>query len=110
MNFRERSTLAAGSLLFLLVSLPTALQPDGLRSCYREWRAYGGGSDNIHYSLLDQINRSNVQKLEIAWTFDSGDAMPDYDMECNPIVVHGVLFGSTPKLRVVALDAATGKR
>jgi glucose dehydrogenase len=109
MKPEERLMLAAGSLLLLLVSVPAAPQPDTSGSCYREWRVYGGGPDNIHYSLLDQINRSNVHKLQVAWSFDSGDAMADYDMECNPIVVHGLLFGSTPKLRVVALDATTGK-
>ena len=97
------------SLSLLQLVSPAAGQRDTSESTYREWRVYGGGPDNIHYSLLDQINRDNVQKLEVAWSFDTGDAMPNYDMECNPIVVDGVLFATTPKLRVVALEAATGK-
>ena len=76
---------------------------------YLDWKAYGGGPDNIRYSRLDQINRHNVRKLKVAWTFDSGDAFPGSEMQCNPIVVHGVLYATTPKLRVIALDAATGK-
>ena len=75
---------------------------------YRTWAAYGGGPDNIHYSSLAQINRKNVSQLQVAWTFDTGDAFPGSEMECNPIVVNGVLFATTPKLRVIALDAATG--
>src|SRR5438067_709891 len=75
----------------------------------RGWTAYGGGTDNIHYSTLKQINRKNVSRLQVAWTFDSGDAFTQSEMECNPIVVDGVLFATTPKLRVIALDAATGK-
>jgi quinoprotein glucose dehydrogenase len=70
---------------------------------------YGGTPDNIHYSSLRQINRGNVPKLAVAWTYDSGDAFPDSEMECNPIIEHGVLYATTPKLRLVALDAATGK-
>jgi|SRR5579863_10359728 len=76
---------------------------------YREWRVYGGGPDNIRYSKLDQINRGNVQNLEVAWTFDTGDAFAGSEMQCNPIVADGVVFATTPKLRVIALDAATGK-
>ena len=64
--------------------------------------------DNIHYSSLDQINRENVHSLQVAWTFDSGDQHPKSEMECNPIVVDGVLYATTPNGDVVALDAATG--
>ena len=52
---------------------------------------------------------SNVQKLKVAWTFDTGDEFKGSEMQCNPIVVDGVLYATTPKLRVIALDAATGK-
>ena len=76
---------------------------------YRDWRVYHGGAEGIHYSALDQINRGNVAQLEVAWTFDTGDAFNGSEMQCNPIVVDGVLFATTPKLRVMALDAATGR-
>jgi quinoprotein glucose dehydrogenase len=74
----------------------------------RTWSMFGGGPDNIHYSTLDQINRENVHSLQVAWTFDSGDQHPKSEMECNPIVVDGVLYATTPNGDVVALDAATG--
>jgi quinoprotein glucose dehydrogenase len=75
---------------------------------YRDWRVYGGSSDGTRYSALDQINRQNVTRLEPAWVYDTGDAFASSEMQCNPIVVDGVLFATTPKLRVIALDAATG--
>jgi len=74
----------------------------------REWPVYGGGPENIRYSTLNQINRENAARLAVAWTFDTGDAFPGSEMQCNPIVVGGVLYATTPKLRVIALDAATG--
>lgn len=74
-----------------------------------DWASYGGGPDQIRYSTLLQINRDNVSRLKIAWTFDSGDAYPGSEMQCNPIVVNGVLFATTPKVNVIALDAASGK-
>ncbi len=76
---------------------------------YREWRMFGGGEENIHYSTLDQITRENVSQLEVAWRFDSGDEFPGSEMQCNPIIVDGVMYATTPKLRVIALDAGSGK-
>ncbi len=78
-------------------------------SSYRGWEAYGGGYENIHYSSLKQITPANVNQLKIAWTYDSKDAYPGSDIQCNPIVVNGVMYLTTPKLRVVAVDAATGR-
>ena len=75
----------------------------------RDWSAYGGGPENTHYSTLAQINRENVSRLQVAWTFDTGDSFPGSEMECNPIIVRGVLYATSPKNNVVALDAATGK-
>ena len=95
----------AVALLMTVTGLTAASQTDR----HTAWPAYGGGTDNIHYSELSQITRKNVSKLQIAWTFDTGDAFLDSEMECNPIVVDGVLFATTPKLRVIALDAGTGK-
>ena len=76
---------------------------------YRDWKVYGGGPESMRYSTLDQINRENVQKLQVAWTFDTGDVFEGSEMQCNPIIVHGVLYATTSKLRVIALDAASGK-
>ena len=96
-------------VLLLVVHLTSCQNRIAPSSGYRDWKVYGGSPDNIHYSTLRQINRDNVHKLAVAWTYDSGDAFPDSEMECDPIVVHGALYATTPKLRLVALDAATGK-
>ncbi len=73
------------------------------------WSVVAGGPEGMRYSSLTQINRTNVAKLKLAWKFDTGDAFPSSEMQCNPIVVDGVLYATTPKLRVIALDAVTGK-
>ena len=77
---------------------------------YRSWKQVGGGSENIHYSALDQINTKNVTTLRIAWKFESNDAYPESDIQCNPIIIDGVMFVTTPKLRVAAVDAGSGKQ
>jgi quinoprotein glucose dehydrogenase len=76
---------------------------------WRDWRVYSGGPESIHYSGLTQIDRSNVKQLQVAWTFDAADASPGSEMECNPVVVNGVLYATTARADVVALDAASGK-
>lgn len=72
------------------------------------WPEYGGDAEGSRYSPLTQINRRNVASLRVAWSFETGDAFPDSEMECQPIVVNGVLYATTPKLRVIALNAGTG--
>jgi len=74
-----------------------------------DWAHYGGSTDNNRYSALKQIHRGNVNKLRVAWTYDTGDAFPGSEIQCHPMIVNGVMFATTPKLRVVAVDAVTGK-
>ena len=45
----------------------------------------------------------------MAWTYDTHDEFPGSEFQPNPIVIDGVLYATTPKLRVIALDAATGR-
>ena len=71
--------------------------------------AVAGTPDSPRYSPLTQINRGNASQLAVAWTYDTGDAFPHSEMECSPIIVDGLMYATTPKLRVIALDAATGK-
>lgn len=78
-------------------------------SAYRKWNHFGGSHENIHYSTLDQITPDNVDQLEVAWTYETGDAFEGSEMQCNPIIIDGVMYATTPKLRVIALDAATGQ-
>jgi quinoprotein glucose dehydrogenase len=72
----------------------------------RDWPVYGGTLQIDHFSSLKQINRNNVQRLGIAWTFDTEEPG---GLQTSPIVVDGVLYGLTPSQKVFALNAATGK-
>jgi len=90
----------------LLLALPALAGAQG-RSV--DWPVYGGSPDHTHYSTLAQITPANVATLRVAWTYETHDAFPGSEMQNNPIVLDGVLYATTPKLRVVALDAATGR-
>jgi quinoprotein glucose dehydrogenase len=71
-----------------------------------EWGEYLGGPDRNHYSSLDQIDLSNVKNLKVAWEYHAGDSG---QVQCNPIIVDGVLYAMTATVQPFALDAATGK-
>lgn len=72
-----------------------------------DWPAYGGDGARTRHSALTQIDKTNVQKLALAWQFDTGEKG---DTQTQPIVVGRTLFGYTPKHKAFALDAATGKK
>ena len=76
-----------------------------------DWPAHGGDPGHRQFSALDQINSGNVAKLKVAWTYHTRDAQPDNrsQIQCNPVVVHGVLYGTSAQLKTFALDAATGR-
>jgi quinoprotein glucose dehydrogenase len=71
-----------------------------------DWPMYGGAPENNHYSPLTQINRANVGKLAVAWSFDTRE---EGGLQTSPIVVNGTLYGISPSQKIFALDAATGK-
>jgi len=67
---------------------------------------------STHYSPLTEIDTNNVQHLQVAWTYHTGDAdtVNHSQIQCRPLFVDGVLYGTTPRLQLFALDAATGKQ
>lgn len=77
----------------------------------REWRHYGGTAGASRYSPVDRVNRSNVSRLKPVWIHRTGDAMqrPQTTIECTPIVVDGVMYITTARVKVQALNAATGE-
>ncbi|MES3018412.1 MAG: pyrroloquinoline quinone-dependent dehydrogenase [Bacteroidota bacterium] len=95
--------------LFLCIALVLALGMFAFTSQLddkEDWPAYLGGSDMNHYSSLDQINRSNVNKLEVAWKYNTLDSGV---FQCNPIIIKGVLYGISAAGNAFALNGATGK-
>ena len=95
--------------VFCVFSVILPAQRTAPKSGYREWKVYAGGAESIRYSALSQINRANASGLRAVWTFDTKDAFEGSEMQCNPLAARGLLFVTTPKLRVLALDAATGR-
>ncbi len=74
----------------------------------QDWPTYGGNKQGNRYSPLDQINTENVHNLEIAWMYNAA-LTKEGAIQCQPIVVNGVLYGTTPELNLFALHADTGE-
>lgn len=75
---------------------------------YKSWEVYRGDDGRNAYSSLNLINTSNVEELKVAWVYRTGDSKTGTAIQCNPIIIDGVLFATTPGLKIIALDAATG--
>src|SRR5262249_24676612 len=81
------------------LTLVGAAQRSGKPASYRGWSGYGGGPEQLRYSSLTQINRRNVAKLEVAWTYDTDESG---DLQTQPIVAGDILYAYSPNQRVLA--------
>lgn len=98
-------SLAQISLAILLVfcQLPATAQTE-LKS--ENWVSVGNDRGCMRYSGMTQINRQNVHELEIAWVYRTGEG--NKTCECTPLIIDGVMYITTNRLRCCALDARTG--
>lgn len=80
-----------------------------------EWHAYGRTGHGQRYSPLTQITPANVNQLEVAWTYRTGDVRGqpgdpvETTFQVTPLKIGETLFLCTPHQSVIALDAASGK-
>lgn len=75
-----------------------------------DWPSYQGGDARNQSSRLDQINVSNVKKLAVAWEYHTNDAGNNSQIQCNPLIINGILYGTSPTLKVFALNAVSGEK
>ena len=98
----------------IVLAFLTALFPSNLARA-QDWPAYGGDAGGMRYSGASQIDRSNVSRLAVAWTYHTGEAARRGDtfrfgaFEGTPILADGKLLLCTPFNRLIALDPATGR-
>jgi len=97
---------------FISCLLAAACQSPDDRKEYRSWTMAHGNGESNKYSSLTQIDTGNVTQLEVAWEFHTGDAdtAAHSQIQCNPIIVNGVMYATSPMLKVFAVDAATGQQ
>lgn len=110
--------IAAGNMFVAHPSVaPTGkgpgLTPVDPAHAQKDWAHYGNTEGGSRFAALDQINRSNVDKLKVAWTYHTGDvAISDgngAEDQLTPLQVGDKVFICTPHNNLIALDADTGK-
>ncbi len=103
-----KKLLACLQILMLLVACKNSNTPDN----YSGWANYAGTKDGIRYSSNNQVNTANVSSLKEAWRYSSHDKDTGSrtQIQCNPIMVDGILYGVTPQVKLFALNAATGSQ
>ncbi|HEX7458966.1 MAG TPA: hypothetical protein VF301_11065, partial [Ginsengibacter sp.] len=80
-----------------------------VKESYKNWNVYGGTKDAMHYSSLTEVDTTNVSRLQVAWTYHTGDAdtATHSQIQCNPVIIDGIMYALTPAMKLFALDAAT---
>ncbi len=86
------------------------LQPAPAGHENMDWPVYRGDPKGNQYVAVAQVHAANVQRLRPAWEYHTGDANQRSTMHANPIVVNGIMYITTPALKAVALNAATGRQ
>ncbi len=72
----------------------------------RGWTDYGGGPDQSKYVALDEIDKTNVSQLKVAWSYSTED---DRTYQWNPVIVDTIMYVLAKNSSLIALNAATGK-
>ena len=105
----NRNYLGFIPLIFLFYTV-TILSCSNNKKPYEDWTTYGGSTENIHYSALKEIDTNNINNLKPEWIYNTGDLdNSSTQMQVNPIIVDSFLYAVSPKLKLFALNAATGK-
>jgi quinoprotein glucose dehydrogenase len=100
---------------FFLLLLTGVLTLAGCTNNENDWRHYGGNNAGNRFSSLKDINLQNVKNLKIAWMYDTGEDSAhnkigrNIEIQCQPIMVNDILYGTTPLLKLFAVNAGTGK-
>lgn len=102
--FQPHPTVVAESGASAKVTAPDAGKSDG-----NDWTAYGRNTHGERFAQFDQINKSNVKDLQVAWTFHTGDlAIDGAEYQGTPLKVDDTVYLCSPLNNVFALDPVTG--
>ncbi len=103
----ERGLMKRARAAILMVCLAAVAAERGhAQSSRTTWAEYGGGPDNARHVTLDQINKSTLSQLSVAWTYPTEDTI---SYVFGPVVVDNVIYVLAKNNSLVALDATTGR-
>ncbi len=111
----SHTIILLGILLSTACKKPDSATGPASTGTGKDYPAYGGNKANTRYSHLAQITADNVNQLKVAWSYFANN-QPDSskprsgagEIQCQPIVVRSILYGTSAELNLFALDAASG--
>src|ERR1700759_831594 len=106
MNRIERFLRQILAAFLLFGTYAPLMFSQALSAKHPDWWDYAGGPESSQYSPLKQIDHSNVNTLQIAWTYSTADKNKYF---FNPLMIDGLLYVLAKNNSIVPLDAATGK-
>jgi quinoprotein glucose dehydrogenase len=98
--------MISSKLRLFLPMVMVALVGGGASFAQTSWKDYLGGPAASHYSPLKQVNAGNVNQLDVAWTYPTGD---DVTYTFSPLVIDNIAYVAAKQGSLVAVDASTGK-
>ena len=98
----------AGCLSLIFVFIPRQTSARTSSEPYSSWSDYGGSSDSMSYSSINQINKNNVSGLKQEWFVPAPGPVGRFSF--NPLVIDGVMYVVGKDDGIYALDGATGKQ
>jgi quinohemoprotein ethanol dehydrogenase len=105
---RVRRALIAAAVFAAIVFFPALARAQSDQQL--DWQHYGNDLGNTRFQHADQINPSNVAKLQVAWVFHTGVLDKEASLEVSPIVVGSTMYVTSGHDDVFALDASTGAK
>ena len=99
---------------WIVLAVLSVVALEGAQPRELNWSANGRDVEGTRYLPAAEINRETVARLDVAWTYRTGETGPKFattkptSFEATPLVLDGTMFVGTPLGRVIALDAATG--
>ena len=84
-----------------------------VKNNFKSWNEYLGDKSRSHYSSLNQVNTNNVKSLKKIWEYKSGGILNSKNttqIQCSPIVIDTILYGTNPLTKLFAIHAKTGKK
>jgi quinoprotein glucose dehydrogenase len=94
-------------ILLVLVYMAAVPAAQELSRAGANWFSYGGDPGGTRYSSLSQITKANVSGLKEVWRFETPDGGR---LQTTPLIVDGTMYVVSPRQKVIALDAATGRQ
>ena len=105
----KATTLVALGCCLAAVSTQAQVTSERLTNAARDpqqWMTYSGAYDGSRFSPLDQINRTNVNRLALQWVFQT---RVRGSHETTPLVIDGVMYLTAPQNHAYAIDVRTGR-